>query len=79
MSAATMSAIEAAVRAHIEDEAAGEVAIVTDWFLVAASVGVEQRQTDYTLAHSDASPHVMAGLVAYGADLYASSLDGDDE
>jgi hypothetical protein len=74
-----MAALEDAIRAHVEDESASDARIVTDWFVIAAHVGSRERETRYAVAHTDASPHVMVGLVDYGADLYARSLDEEDD
>lgn len=62
MSAETYAALEAAIAAHISDEYA-EQQITTDWYLIAAHVGAEIRQTAYTHICSDSAPHSLSGLV----------------
>jgi len=78
MSDDTYRAVEEAIRAHLHDEQeAGRVLV--DWFVVAAHAGAQPRETGYLMAHSDAPPHVMAGLIDYGAAMYDHSLNEEDD
>lgn len=73
MSAATAQAIDAAVRAHIADEADGQLAV--GWALVVARTNVRDDGHDYVVEAPEWQPaHHTIGLLRLGTDM---ALQGD--
>lgn len=64
MSAETYSALEDAIRAHVNDEAEG---IATDWYLIVAAESMNSSETTNYLHVASQSPlHTLHGLVNLG-------------
>jgi hypothetical protein len=64
VSAETYAALEDAIRAHVADEAHDGHGLLTDWYLLTASVsGQTMDTTDYLHICSDMPTHSALGLV----------------
>lgn len=77
MSDATKEAVEEAIRAHVADEADGEPRILTDWYVIAAAVGVDADETHFLHINSNAAWHVLLGLVHRAWRRMSSWTDDD--
>lgn len=67
MSDQTKADLAAAIAAHVADHEPGQY--VTDWIVMASSVGAEIDDYSYTIESSDGAPHVTLGLAHYGVAL----------
>lgn len=74
MSAETYAAVEEAIAAHLSEEH-GTQLLLTDWYIVAASVGEEVDRTLYTHICSSSPEHSLEGLLAKGL----RRMTGDEE
>lgn len=74
MSADTYSALVDAIQAHISDEADGDLRLLTDWYLISASVSEDTTSTIYSHDCSDSGNHALIGLTVLA---HRRILDGD--
>lgn len=79
MSAETWTAVEDAISAHIADESDTGPRLLTDWYLISASVGGDGETTYYQHATSESSQHVLAGLSLVAYRRMLRYLDGNED
>lgn len=80
----TLAALDAAVRAHFQDEGTNDEgvsdAIVTGWIVLAEVTGFRDSDTmyrnDYT---AEASPNQMLGLISWAEGAVYDTVTGGDE
>lgn len=65
MSDETYEAVQEALRAHVA-ESQPEWPLLTDWYVVCASVGQDMNSTGYLHVTSDGPPHHAHGLLVRG-------------
>ena len=63
VSEATKAALDEAIRAHVTDEADGELRLLTDYYLITAAITEETDVTCYLHVSSDSGTHILMGLV----------------
>jgi hypothetical protein len=79
VSETTRAQLEDAIRAHVADEADGDLRLLTDFYLVCASVGEDTRLTHYLHVCSDAGTHVLMGLVDIASRRLDAHFDLNDD
>lgn len=77
MSEATKAAIDEAIRAHVAEEAAGELRVVTEWYVVIAAQGADPDETHYLHVATDTPWHALLGLVHRAWRRMSSWTDDD--
>lgn len=81
----TLAAVDAAVRAHLEQidptEDGVEHSVVTGWMVLAEVTGFRDNDTMYRNDYfGEASPNQMMGLVSWGEGaVYGQAFPDDDE